>query len=260
MLQKFLVAISFIAMVVVNAMANILPINGVSTGEVSDSYANLFAPAGLTFSIWGLIYLLLAIYTVYQFGFFRKEQVEVRKPLLKSVNTLFIITSVLNIAWIFAWHYNLITLTLVLMVGLLVSLIRIATILAREKLVGLDEFLVAVPFSVYFGWITVATIANITIWLVSVGWQGFGLPDQVWTVVILLVGASIGLWRMLKDKSIAYGLVFAWAYAGIFIKHYTVSGFAGQYPAPMLTAAVGALTFLAVSAYLVYGRQVPIRV
>lgn len=204
--RKILVALSFLGVVVVNGLANALPINGVSTGEVSDSLPNLFAPAGITFSIWGVIYLLLLGFVVYYVGVRTKKSAAAQ-----SVVPFFIISSVANIAWIFSWHYGVFWLSVVFMLCILVSLILIATKLASMKLSVAERWLVRLPFSVYFGWITVATIANIAAFLVSVGWNGFGLPGPFWTVLILAVGALIGVWRGYIDKDVAYVLVFIWA-------------------------------------------------
>jgi hypothetical protein len=223
---KIITGATYISMIVANFLANSLPINNRSTGQISDDYPNLFAPAGLTFSIWGLIYLLLAGYVLYQF--FPKSQKT--QDLINKINPLFIATSLANISWIFAWHYDYIGLSVLIMSLLLFFLIKIADILRIEQFTPLDKLFIRVPFSVYFGWITVASIANITVFLVSIGWNRFGTADYIWTSIILLVGAFIGIVRMRKDKNIAYGLVLVWAYLGILLKHVSEGGFGGQYP------------------------------
>lgn len=230
-----LVGITYLVMVVVNGLANALPFNGVSTGQISDAYPNLFAPAAITFSIWGLIYLLLAAYTLYQFGVFRGGASQPSDELLRKVNGYFVVSSVANAAWMFCWHYGLFGLTVVLMVVILTCLARIADTLNRERLSSREKLFFKVPFGVYFGWITVATIANITTFLVRIGWGGFGIPEQGWMIVVLLVGVAIGAWRMLKDRNIAYGLTIVWAYSGIWFKHTSASGFGGAYEAIIVT-------------------------
>ena len=207
---KISTTITFIAMVVVNSLANILPINNTTTGQVSDAYPNIFAPAGITFSIWGLIYLLLAIYTIYQFT--------KNKEIFNKINPYFLVSSLANIAWIFAWHYQLIPLSALLIVIILICLIKIADIIKVNKLDSLDKKLIRLPFSIYFGWITVAVIANITVLLVSLNWNQFNLSEEFWTVTIIIIATIIGITRMIKDQNIPYGLVFVWAYLGIFIK------------------------------------------
>jgi len=238
MFIKIFAGVAYIAMVIVNFLANSLPINNRSTGTISDAYPNLFAPAGLTFSIWGLIYLLLACYVIYQFISFGKKGTQKKEGLLKKVNILFIATSIANISWIFAWHYDFIGLSVLIMAVLLILLIKITDILRVEKMESLEKLFISTPFSVYFGWITVAAIANITVFLVSVGWNGFGIADFVWTSIILLVGSLIGILRMNKDKNIAYGLVLIWAYLGILFKHLSADGFGGQYQSIITTVIV----------------------
>ncbi|MFW6231115.1 MAG: tryptophan-rich sensory protein [Nanoarchaeota archaeon] len=249
---KILAGLAYIAMVVVNFLANSLPINGRSTGAISDAYPNLFAPAGLTFSIWGLIYLLLAGYVLYQFIAKNSKK---KEALLKRINILFVATSAANISWIFAWHYDFIGLSVLIMTILLVLLIRVADILRVEKLKSLETLCISTPFSIYFGWITVAAVANITVFLVSIRWNGFGIAEVVWTSVVLLVGTVIGTLRMLKDKNIAYGLVLIWAYLGILIKHISVSGFDKQYPSVIITVIVCLVLFGSFVGRLIYQKH-----
>lgn len=230
-----LAGVAYIAMVVVNFLANSLPINNRSTGAISDAYPNLFAPAGLTFSIWGLIYLLLAGYLLYQFILLGKKLSKKKEGLLKRINLLFIATSIANISWIFAWHYDFIGLSVLIMAVLLILLIKIADILRVEKMTSVEKLFISAPFSVYFGWITVAAIANITVFLVSIRWNGFGIADFIWTSIILLVGTLIGILRMHKDKNFTYGLVLIWAYLGILLKHLSADGFDRQYPGVIFT-------------------------
>jgi hypothetical protein len=252
---KIIAGAAYVAMVVVNVLANSLPINDRSTGVISDAYPNLFAPAGVTFSIWGLIYLLLAGYVLYQFVSFGKGIVQKKEELLKEINLLFIGTSLANISWIFAWHYDLIGLSVLIMLALLVLLIRIADLVRTQHLTAQEKLFVSIPFSVYFGWITVATIANITVFLVSLGWDGFGIAEYVWTSIILIVGALIGILRLNKDRKVAYGLVLVWAYLGILLKHLSSNGFNGQYPVVVAVVLVCVMLILFFVGRLVHKRQ-----
>lgn len=226
---KILVVITFLAMVTVNALANILPINGQNTGAVSDSYRNLFAPTGITFTIWGLIYLLLFVYTIYQIFSGKKDKNEKKEELLKKVGIYFSISSIANMLWIFAWHYNMIVLSVLLMLIILLCLMIIYRTINKEKLSNKEKVFLKTPFSIYFGWITVATIANITALIVGLGVPGIGTYQIITTAVIIAIGFFIGSATILKNKDFAYGLVIIWAYAGIYIKHTAVNGFAGQY-------------------------------
>ena len=222
-------AFTFLLMVVVNALANILPINGVTTGEVSDRYGNLFAPAGFTFAIWGVIYILLLLYVLFQFGLFRSTKRLSKREMLKHVDIAFIASSVVNVLWIFAWHYDMILVSLLLMLLLLLLLIRITRVIQREHLSKREYFLVKLPFSIYFGWITVATIANVTTYLVAENWQRWGLSEEIWTVIILIIGAVILLATSIRDINPLISLVAIWSYAGILFKHVSASAFDGKY-------------------------------
>ena len=233
-LIKFFVIVSFLAMVIVNGLANTLPINGITTGDISNSYPNLFAPAAITFSIWGIIYLLLAIYSIYQ----------LKNDKYEKIRIYFILSSLANMLWIFSWHYKLIGLSVIFILSILFFLIKIVDQLNKEKLSNKEKRFIQLPFSVYFGWITVAVIANITTFLVSINWNGLGISDDVWTIVILLIGTIIGIKRTLQDKSVAYGLVLFWAYSGIFLKHTSSNGFAGQYANIITTIIVCIFLFL----------------
>lgn len=239
LLVKILATTAYVAMVAMNYLAVGLPLNNRSTGEISNAYPNMFAPAGLTFSIWGLIYLLLGGYVVYQF--IKKDKKS--ETLQNKINPLFIATSLANICWIFAWHYDYIGISVLIMAVLLILLIKIADLLRTGQWKSWGKLLIWASFSIYFGWITVATIANITVFLVSIGWDGFGIDQYVWTSIILLVGALIGILRMNKDKNIAYGLVLVWAYLGILLKHISSDGFGGQYPSIIFTVAICLVLF-----------------
>lgn len=238
-LTKFLAGFVYVVMVIVNFLANGLPINNRTTGEISDAYPNLFTPSGLTFSIWGVIYLLLGGYVVYQFLQSGKR----KEDLFKKINVLFVGTSFANISWIFAWHYDLIGLSVIIMAILLTLLIRIADILRVEHFTVLEKFFILAPFSVYFGWITVAAIANVTVFFVSISWNGFGIPDFIWTSIILFVGAVIGILRTCKDQNFFYGLVLIWAYLGILFKHLSADGFDGQYRSIIITVIICLISF-----------------
>lgn len=243
---KVLVVLTYLVMIATNALANALPINGRSTGEVSDSYPNLFAPAGVTFSVWGVIYLLLAAHVLYQLGLFRQRDGEAagRRSLLQRVGILFSVSSLVNASWLVTWHYDLIALSTVLLATLLVLLILITRTIQRERLSGREKNFIRLPFSVYFGWITVATIANITIWLVSIGWDGFGIAEPTWAVIIVAVGALIAVAVILRDRDPAYALVLIWAYFGIWLKHNSAEGWDGAYPQVGIAALVGIAAFV----------------
>ncbi|MDC7242901.1 MAG: tryptophan-rich sensory protein [Sphaerochaetaceae bacterium] len=243
---QIFVLLTYILMIVVNTLANTLPINGVDTGVISDSYPNLFAPAGITFAIWGIIYILLGMFTFYQLGIINKND-EISNELLNSVGITFTISSIINACWIFAWHYQIIWLSLILMLLLLSSLMKIVITIKEEKLNAKEKLFVKVPFSVYFGWITVATIANVTIFLVSLNLKSYGFSEPLWAVLIIIVGALVGSVALLRNKDYFYGLVIIWAYLGILIKHTTV--FNSMYTSVIVTTIVCLIVVLAATIY-----------
>ncbi|HUV07557.1 MAG TPA: hypothetical protein VMX75_07490 [Spirochaetia bacterium] len=209
----------YLATVVINGLANALPLNNRTTGELSDLYPNLFVPAGITFVIWGVIYILLGVFTVYQArGMFKGQPDE--KPFMERMGWLFVAASALNIGWIFAWHYEQVWLSLIVMLLLLGTLIAIYLRLGIGKYSGsrTEKFCVHLPFSVYLGWITVATIANVTAFLVKINWNGFGLGEVAWTVIMIIAATGITLAVLISRNDAAYGLVIVWALAGIVIK------------------------------------------
>ena len=238
---KLAVAIAFIAMVVFNYLAQGLPLNGRTPGEVSDSMPNLFAPAGFTFSIWGLIYLALGCFTVYQFGL---QGSRIRLEARVKVRGLFILSSLGNIAWLLCWHYDYIGLSVVCMIILLISLALINLILDEERPDRPDQAFYRLPFSLYFGWITVATVANITAFLVRTGWNRFGLSQEMWMIVISLLAAVIGFAATVKRKDLAYGLVLVFGYTGILAKRLSTAGPAAG--SGVITAVIVSLVILTI--------------
>jgi hypothetical protein len=214
----------FLGTVVVNWLANALPINNRNTGELSDLYPNLFVPAGLTFAIWGLIYLLLALFVIYQLLPSTRNSAQ-RGAFIERIGVLFFISSLANIGWIFAWHYELVALSLVLMLILLATLLAIYLRLriGKSKASSAERYLVHLPFSVYLGWISVATIANVTALLVDINWDGFGLSEQFWAAAVIGVAIVLALAVMFTRRDIFYGLVVDWALLGILLRRLSMT-------------------------------------
>lgn len=243
---KVMVMIAFLLMIAVNALANLLPLNGLTTGQVSDLYPNLFTPSPFTFTVWILIYFLLACYVLYQMGLFQGSGKKTDPALLKRIAVYFIISSLANTVWIFAWHYQKIPLSLLLMIIMLFSLIFISVRTSQAELSAKETFFLRLPFSIYFGWITVATIANVIVLLVSIGWNRWHLPDEVWMLIVLIMGMLVGITVMLALKDIAYGLVLIWAYIGILVRHVSAAGFDGAYP-KVIVMLIVCIAVLAIS-------------
>lgn len=214
-LRQWINLIAIISTVIVNGLANSLPINNQTTGEISDSFEVLFVPAGYVFAIWGIIYLGQLAFGIYQFLPSQREN-----PKLIRIGYLPAIAGLANMSWIIFWHYNYFVLTMIVMLILLVSLIAIYVLLniGKEKASVKETWLVNVPFSIYLGWITVATIANATALLDYLDWGRWGLSPELWTVIMLITGVIAAALMALTRGDIAYLLVLIWAFSGIAVK------------------------------------------
>ena len=228
---KAVIVLAYVQMLTVNALANILPINGKTTGALSDQYGNLFTPMGFTFSIWGVIYFLLLLFVLgivfTPLGDFNKK-----------IGQLFIANALLNSSWIFAWHYEQLFLSFCIMLGLLYTLVQLQ-IFFHNGVKGVKHYWMRMPFTVYFGWITVATIANATALLVGIGWEPYGAIAAIWTVALLCIGVAIAYTQLLYFKQPIYAVVILWAYWGIYFKHASKQGFDQQYEMVIVATVLG---------------------
>jgi hypothetical protein len=210
--RQLIVVIATIATIVVNILANALPINGLNTGEISDSFTVYFVPAGYVFSIWGIIYLALIAYSVYQALPAQREN-----PYLRAIGYPYLVSCAANIAWIFLWHYQVFVVTVPVMLLILLSLIGIYLRLGigRERVGLAQRLLVNLPFSIYLGWITVATVANVTAALDYLDWGGWGIAPQVWAAIMIAAATLIAVGVSLTRGDVAYVAVIVWAFVGI---------------------------------------------
>jgi hypothetical protein len=223
--RQLIILAAFVVTVVVNGMAVGLPLNGQSTAEISDRYHTLVTPAGYVFAIWSVIYLLQLVFSVYQALPDRRTD-----PWLRRIGYLPALVGILNAGWLVLWHYNAFALTVPVMVALLLTLIAIYLRLGiGERPVDgwLDLLAVRLPWSVYLGWITIATIANIATTLVWLEWDGFGIAPEAWAVAVLAVGVLIAAAVSLTRRDLGYALVIVWAYVGIAVEQVDVTLVAG---------------------------------
>jgi hypothetical protein len=222
-LRQASVTVSILATIVVNGLANALPINGMNTGEISDRFRVYFVPAGYVFSIWGLIYLGLIAYAIFQSLPAQRDN-----PRLRTTGWWVVLGGLANIAWIFLWHYEIFPLTILAMLVLLVSLIIVYLRLGngRTNVSNAETWLVRVPFSIYLGWITVATVANVTSLLDYLKWNAFGISPQTWMIPVLAAVLAISVLMNFTRRDVAYTLVILWALAGIGLKHAAVTAVA----------------------------------
>ena len=229
--MRILALASFVFVLVMNAVATALPLGGLSVGGVSDKYTTLFAPIDFTFGIWGLIYLGLTIYTFTQL--FQDNEV------IKKITPWFIAANVFNGSWIIAWRLELLLVASLILVGLLFCLYKINRVTTAKRTSFEETISVRLPFEVYFGWVSVATIANISSFLVQQGFQdGYLLDAQTWTVVILVVATLIGTATALVNSSPAYSLVLVWAFFGIYSRHISPFEWNFQYPNIILATQI----------------------
>jgi hypothetical protein len=219
-LRQIAVAASILLTLVVNTLANTLPLNGLNTGEISDRFQVFFVPAGYVFSIWGLIYLGLIAY-----GIFQALPAQRENPRLRSTGWWVVLGGLANSLWIFLWHYEQFPLTIIVMLVLLASLIVTYLRLGvdREKVTPAEFWAVQIPFRIYLGWITVATVANATSLLDYLNWDGFGLSDITWMWIMLAAVLAITAAVIYSRRDAAYTLVILWALAGIGIRHAAVA-------------------------------------
>lgn len=227
--------LGFLLVIAINAMANILPINGFNTGEISDFYPNLFVPVPLTFSIWLVIYLGLLGFIIYQWGAF-SGWTQDHSHTVSRIGWWFFLSCLANAGWIVLWHYLYVELSVLVMGILFLCLLVIYLRLrAADSPSDTERRFAWVPFSIYFGWITVATIANITALLVELDWDRLGMTPESWTVIMIGAALVITLAVLFTKRDMAFSLVVIWTLAGIYMRH---SGeFAGQY-AQVVTAAM----------------------
>jgi hypothetical protein len=246
-LRKVATIVAFVASIGLNAAANALPLNGQTTGAISDRFHVYVVPAGYVFAIWGLIYLGLLAFVVDQ-----ARAGGTREALFQRLGWLPALAAVLNGSWIVAWHYEVFPASLAIMVGLLVTLIAIHLRLRKGEAGGeldrIARWTTRLPYSVYLGWITVATIANAAAVLSWAGFGGFGIPGEVWAVAVLATGLAIATAFVLRERDPAYGLVIVWAYVGILVAEIDV-------PAVALIAGAGAAWIAALVAWTLLRRR-----
>ena len=224
--------IALVVTIFFNVLAVTLPLAGRTTEAIADSFRVLVIPAGYVFSIWSLIYTALAVFVVYQALPSQRDN-----PRLRRVGYLFVASCAFNVLWLFAWHNLQIGLSLVLMLALLTSLILIyerlgigkgkapgtnpsSTDVSNTNMSRAEAWAVRAPFSLYLGWITVATVTNVGVFFYTLGWQG---GARFWAAVAIFAAAGIGALLMARRRDVIFNLVLIWAFIGIAIKYWDLS-------------------------------------
>lgn len=216
--------VAYIFMVTLNALSITIPLGGMTTEQLADKYNNPFTPIGFTFSIWSVIYTLLLIFSIIPLiNYFRNKE-QKNKLVDKNIGFLYAISCLLNGLWILAWQYQYVGLSVFVMLGLLITLIKIHMSI-RKNTTGLtsnDKYITFPAFSIYLGWISVATIANITAWTVNIGWSGWGISMIDWTSIMVVVATLLGTTLLLKYRDVFFNLVIIWALYGIMYKRMSI--------------------------------------
>jgi hypothetical protein len=246
-LQAIVNVVALAVTLIVNFLANALPLGGRTTAQISDSFAVLFVPAGYVFSIWGLIYLALTGFVVYQ-----ALPAQQGSRWVRATGWWFALTCLANTLWIIFWHFGVYPLTLLMTGSLLVGLIVIVRRLASLGRPNQSQrWFVQLPFSLYLGWASVATIANASAVFVNLGWDGRPLSPVIWTMILIFVAAALALVMLARHRDFTYAGVIVWAIVGILVKQ-------SSNPAIVSASAVSVLAILAGALAFEWRRSTPV--
>jgi benzodiazapine receptor len=238
-LRQVLVLLATIVTIAFNGISQSLPIGGHTSADISNKYTTFFTPANYAFAIWGLIYLLLMAFGVYQALPGQRQNPNTRK-----IGWLFILSCVLNCTWITLFQYDQILPSVIVIIAFLLTLVAIYVRLdiGRARVSTADRWLLHLPFSVYLGWLSVATIANIAVLGVAQNWGNpLGIAAPTWAAIMLVVATLVGLILAITRRDVAYVLVFAWAFTAIINKQSAT-------PVVTTTAAITVIVLLVVLA------------
>jgi hypothetical protein len=219
LVRQVLVPLATILTIAANSLINVLRLNGLATGEISDSFPNFFVPAGYVFAIWGIIYIGLIV-----FAFWQAMPTQMRNPRLHAIAQPYLLSCVANVVWLVCFHYLQFGAAMLMMLALLALLITcyLRLDVGRGDATSAERAFTHVPFSIYLGWVTVATIANATQLLVSAKWDGFGIAPQTWAALMIGAAVIVALLMFFTRRDVAYLLVLVWAIAGIGVKQAAV--------------------------------------
>jgi hypothetical protein len=224
-LHAFLNTLGFAVVLFINTIASVSKINGYNTGEISDFYPNYFVPAGFTFSIWSVIYVMIIGFVICSIAATGKKMADPVKEVIKKVSPYFQVTCILNIGWILTWQYLYLPFSLFIMLTFLLTLIFLYIKIRRDKntLTPFYRFWVYHTFLVYLAWICVATIANFTALFIKIGWHGSPLREETWSIIMIVIALVFGIFFVGRRKEPAYGFVLCWAFFGIYAKQITAA-------------------------------------
>lgn len=209
--------VALFGVLAVNFLAETIPLNGLTSAQIANRYPDLlYFPANYAFSIWSVIYAFLIAFGIYQVLPAQRDN-----PHLQRIGWLFVATCIFNAAWLISFHYLQFALSMVMMIALLITLIAIYMRLriGIEPVSRATKWLIHVPFSIYLGWITAATITNAAYVLTDAGWGGFGIDAQTWALIMLTITGVLAGYIVYTRRDIAFGLVVIWAVTSIAVRH-----------------------------------------
>jgi hypothetical protein len=239
--RAFLTLAAIIGTIAVNAWSNIAPIGGQNIGEIANTdFADvLIIPASYAFSIWGLIYI-----GVLAFGIYQLMPAQRSNPIIRRVDYLVILSCITQAIWVFLFTLRQFWWSVLMMVGILLPLIGIYLLLGvgKRRVSRQEKWFAQIPFSVYLGWISVATIVNVASALFANNWDGWGIAPETWTVIMMVIATAIGATLNLQRRDLAYPLVIIWALVAVAVRQIDVASVA--IAAIGLAAVLGILTLL----------------
>jgi len=237
----------FAGTLVVNTLGAIGLINGLSQKQISDRYITLITPSPSTFSIWSVIYSLLLVSVI---AMIVKKEDPYYQAAVDQITVLFRISCVLNIAWIVAFSYVQIELSTLFILAFVITLSLIS-----QKLVNIQEgkrWLLPLTYGFYTGWLFIATVVNIAAALVKLNWSGFGIADEIWASIILVVAVLLIILVLLKIRNAAFPLPVAWAFFGIYQFLKAPEGYGGEFALLQNVALSGMVVLVGVAAIRLY--------
>lgn len=243
---KILVPIFTLAMIIINIVATSLPLNGLTTKDISDKYLNMFVPQGYTFMIWGLIYIFMILFSIYQLELLKPSKGLERFNLVRC---LYILACILNIAWLLSFHYEIILLSTFIILGLLITLLVIYSKIRNLYFTKLGNVMVRIGFSLYLGWIIVATVANISTTLVFYNWNMFNAPEEMWMDLITIVAVAILFMTAIRYNDFILNVVTIWSLIGILVKQSEI--YKGSYPGIVALLSVSLILSVVLEAFLI---------
>jgi hypothetical protein len=230
-----------------NTLGAIGVINGHSQKQVSDMFVTLITPSPATFSIWGVIYSFLIISII---AMIVKQKEQYYQKAVDKISVLFWVSCILNMAWIVTCSYVHIELSVLFILAFVITLSLIC--MSLLKLQEGKRWLLPLSFGLYSGWLFIATVVNISAALVKSGWNRFGIADQIWAAIILIIAVLLVIGVMMKNRNAAFPLPVALAYFGIYQNFKSQAGFIGEYGLLQAVSLAGMVVFLCAAAIQFY--------